>query len=114
MTTVTAIEHAQTLAEFREAAAETLERVNRTGEPEAITVDGEVRAMLVPAAVYEALVREQLLARDVAAIRRSEAQIGRGEYQTVAEVSAEIRATLLAKKAAQQQQVPSASPAGMA
>ena len=91
-----------------------LDRVNRTGEPEAITVDGEVRAMLVPSAVYEALVEEQLLARDVEAIRRSVAQIERGEYQTVAEVSAEIRAMLLAKKAARQQQTPPAKVAGAA
>ena len=102
MTTDTATEHSQTLAEFRDAAAETLDRVNRTGEAEAITVNGEVRGVLVSPAVYEALVKEQLLARDVAAIRRSLAQIERGEYQTVAEVSAEVRAMLLAKRAAQE------------
>jgi len=35
----TATEHAQSLAEFRDHAAETLERVNQTGEAEAITVE---------------------------------------------------------------------------
>ena len=109
-----ATEHSQSLAEFRDAAAETLDRVNRTGEPEAITIDGEVRAMLVPPAVYEALIEEQLLSRDVAAIRRSMDQIERGEYQTVADVSAEVRAMLLARKAAQPQQGSAAAETGAA
>ena len=93
-----ATEHAQSLAEFRDAAAETLERVNRTGEPEAITVDGEVRAMLVPPELYRGMAKEFWLARDVTAIRRSTADFEAGRHQTVQEVSDELRATLLAMK----------------
>ncbi len=37
-----ATEHTQSLANFRQTAAETLDRLNQTGEPEIITVNGEV------------------------------------------------------------------------
>ncbi len=93
----TAAEHAQSLAEFRDHAAETLDRVNRTGEPEMIVVDGEVRGVLVPPGLY----REIQLARDVAAIRRSDEDIEAGRVQPLAEVSREVRAMLLARQAAE-------------
>ena len=67
MTTIA--EHTQSLAEFRDAATETLDRVNRTGEPEVITVDGEERAVLVSPSVYRDMVREVELAQDVGNIR---------------------------------------------
>lgn len=94
-----ASENAQSLAEFRESAAATVDHVNRTGEPAAITVDGEVRAMVVPAAVYEEMAREVLLSRDVAAIRQSMKEIDEGECQEAGAFFAELRAKLLARKA---------------
>jgi len=100
MTTVT--EHAQSLAEFRDAAAETLERVNRTGEPEAITVDGEVRAMLVPPVVYEELLRDAEEERYAALMRRAVREHEEGKSRPAEEFFDELRAKLLAMKAAQE------------
>ncbi len=94
------VEHTVSLAEFRDASKETLDRLNRTGEAEVITVDGEERAVLVSPSVYREMVREAQLARDVENIRISTAQIAAGQYQTVDEVSREIREMLLARKAA--------------
>ena len=98
MTAVT--EHAQSLADFRATVDETVDRVNRTGEAQVITVDGQERAVLVPAGDYWQMVREAELARDVENIRISTAQIAAGQYQTVDEASREIRQMLLARKAA--------------
>ena len=98
--TATTVEHVLSLAEFRDAAVETLDRVNRTGEAEVITMDGEERAVLVSPRVYREMVREAQLARDVENIRISTAQIAAGQHQTVDEVSHEIRQMLLARKAA--------------
>jgi PHD/YefM family antitoxin component YafN of YafNO toxin-antitoxin module len=98
MTTTT--EHAQSLADFRDHAVETLDRVNRTGEPEAITINGEVRGVLLSPAAYDELAREAQLAGDVASIRRALAQCAAGQYQTVDEVSAELRSKFLAWKVA--------------
>ena len=95
-------EHAQSLAEFRDAAAETLDRVNRTGEPEAITVDGEVRAMLVPPAVYERLVRDADEERYTALMRRAMQEHLDGKSRPAEEFFDELRAKLLAMKAAQE------------
>ena len=98
----TATEHAQSLAEFRDAVAETLDRVNRTGEPEAITVDGERRAVLVPPAVYDDLAREAQVSRDVSAIRRSVADYEAGDYMEANAFFDQLRAKLLARQAVQE------------
>lgn len=94
-----ATENAQTLAEFRESAAATVERVNRTGEPQAILVDGEVRAVLVSAAVYAEMADEALLSRDVAVIRRSLQQYRAGEGQELHAFSHDLREQVMRLKA---------------
>ena len=96
-----ATEHAQSLAEFRDAAAETLERVNRTGEPEAITVDGQVRAMLLSPAAYEKLVRDAEDERYYAGMRQAIREHQEGKGRPATEYFDELRAKLLAMKAAQ-------------
>jgi prevent-host-death family protein len=95
-----ATKHTQSLSDFRRKASETINRLNRTGEAEILTVNGEARAVLMSPAVYDELAKEALLARDVAAIRRSIQQLDAGEGSDVNTVFAELRAELLAKKAA--------------
>jgi PHD/YefM family antitoxin component YafN of YafNO toxin-antitoxin module len=93
-----ASKHTQSLSDFRKKAAETIDRLNQTGEAEILTVNGEARAVLVAPAVYDELAREALLARDVAAIRRSIKQLDAGQGSNSNTVFAELRAELLAMK----------------
>ena len=95
-----ATEHTQSLADVRQSEAETPDRLNRTGEAEVLTVDGEPRAVLLSPAAYEAMAKAYWLARDVANIRISLAEIEAGQFQTIGDASREIRAKLLAMKAA--------------
>ena len=96
---MTATENTQSIAEFRETAAATIERVNQTGEPEFITVDGEARAVVLSRATYDAIAKEYWLARDVEVIRRSMREIDAGNGQEAGVFFAELRAKLLAMKA---------------
>ncbi len=96
-----ATQHTQSLSDFRRKAAETIERLNLTGEAEILTVHGEARAVLLAPAVYDALARETMLARDVAAIRRSIQQFEDGKSQEAVAFFNELREELLAIKAAQ-------------
>jgi PHD/YefM family antitoxin component YafN of YafNO toxin-antitoxin module len=91
----------QSLSDFRQKAGETLDRLNKTGEAEILTVNGEARAVLLAPAAYDEMERELLLARDVAAIRQSEEDIAAGRVQDVGEFSRELRARLLKMKARQ-------------
>ena len=73
-------ERTLTVSEFSKSANETVERLNKTNEPEFLTIDGEPRAVIISPALYDELKREMLLAQDVAVIKRSFEQIDRGEY----------------------------------
>jgi PHD/YefM family antitoxin component YafN of YafNO toxin-antitoxin module len=94
-------EHSQSLSDFLRTATETIDRLNQTGEVEILTVDGEARAVLLSPAVYDELVREALLNRDVAAIRKSIQQVKEGKCQDADDFFDELRSELLAMKAAQ-------------
>ena len=96
-----AAEHTQSLSEFRKKAAETIARLNKTGEAEIITVNGEARAVLLSLVAYDELVREAQLSRDVAVIRRSIQQFEAGDSKEVNEFFGEIRIKLLSMKATQ-------------
>jgi PHD/YefM family antitoxin component YafN of YafNO toxin-antitoxin module len=89
----------QSLSDFRQKATETLDRLNKTGEAEILTVNGEARAVLLAPAAYDEMERELLLARDVAAMRQSEQDIAAGRVQDVADFSRELRARLLKMRA---------------
>jgi prevent-host-death family protein len=93
-----ATRNTQSLSDFRKKAAETISRVNRTGEAEILTVNGEARAVLMSPTVYDELTREALLARDVATIKRSIQQLDAGQGEDATKVFADLRAELLAKK----------------
>lgn len=91
-----ATEHTQSLTDFRQKAAETLDRLNKTGEAEIITVNGEARAVLLSPAVYDEMVREA----HAASVRRAIKQLDAGGGQHLHAAMDEIRAELLAMKAA--------------
>ncbi len=88
----------QSLSEFRLKADETLDRINRTGEAELLTVDGEARAVLLSPQAFEALAREIELSRDVCSIRKSIAQINDGKFRDVDDALNSIRSELLDMK----------------
>lgn len=96
-----AAERTQSLTDFRQKAAETLDRLNNTGEAEIITVNGEARAVLLAPAVYDEMAREYELSRDVAIIRQSMKEIDEGKGIDARVFFAELRAKLMAMEAAQ-------------
>jgi PHD/YefM family antitoxin component YafN of YafNO toxin-antitoxin module len=93
-----ATENTQSIAEFRESAAGTIERLNQTGEPEYIPVDGEARAVVLSPAAYATMAREISSARDAEVNRRSLQQYRAGEGQELHAFSADLRAKLIAAK----------------
>ncbi|MCC6422671.1 MAG: type II toxin-antitoxin system Phd/YefM family antitoxin [Phycisphaerales bacterium] len=90
--------HTQSLTDFRQKASETLERINRTGEAEILTVNGEAKAVLLSPVIYDELAREAQLSRDVAAMRRSREQIDQGKSRDVDAIFDDIRSRLLEMK----------------
>ena len=100
MVSMIASEHTQSLSEFRKKAAATIDRLNRTGEAEIITVNGEARAVLLSPAVFDEMARESQLNQDVEAFRRANKEIQEGKYQDVGAFFDGLHAKLLAMKAA--------------
>jgi PHD/YefM family antitoxin component YafN of YafNO toxin-antitoxin module len=92
-------QHTQSLSEFRDRAAETLDRLNRTGEAEVLTVNGEARAVLIAPAVYDELARELEVARDAAVIRQSMKEFDDGKGLSIEEAHQQLRGDLRAMKA---------------
>lgn len=98
MTTVE--QNALSLDDFRATARETIDRLNRTGEAETLTIDGEPRAVLVTPAVYAEWLRLWQLEIDVKNIRQGLKEIAEGKGKSVDEVFDPIRKKLLAMQAA--------------
>jgi len=95
-------EHTQSLSDFRQKAGETLDRLNRTGNAEILTVNGEARAVLLSPAAYDELARDAQLSRDVTFIRRAMQEIQDGKGMEAGAFFDGLRSTLLAMKAKQQ------------
>lgn len=95
-----ATEHTQSLTDFRLKAAETLERLNQTGEAEIITVNGEARAVLLAPAVYDEMARDYQFNRDVEMMRRAMKEIEAGKGLDARAAFDELRKKLLAMKSA--------------
>jgi PHD/YefM family antitoxin component YafN of YafNO toxin-antitoxin module len=93
-------EHTQSLTDFRQKATETLDRLNRTGEAEILTVNGQARAVLLAPKVYDELAREAQLTRDAAAIGKAMKQIDEGAGMTSEQVFGPIRKRLRGMKRA--------------
>jgi PHD/YefM family antitoxin component YafN of YafNO toxin-antitoxin module len=94
-----ASQHTQSLTDFRQKADETIDRLNRTGEAEIITVDGEARAVLLSPAVYDELAREAQQTRDASVIRQAIREIDEGKGQEAGAFFDSLRSRLLAMKA---------------
>jgi prevent-host-death family protein len=94
-----ATEHTQSVTTFREKSTEILDRLNRTGEAEILTVNGEARAVLLSPAAYDQMVREGQLARDVATIRRSMNEFEEGKGRPVDKAFDDIRTRFLKMQA---------------
>src|SRR5688500_14966441 len=88
--------HTQSLTEFRQKAGETLERLNKTGEAEILTVNGEARAVLVPPSLFDELSREAQIAQDVSTIRKSMRQLDEDEGMDASAFFASLRKQLQA------------------
>jgi PHD/YefM family antitoxin component YafN of YafNO toxin-antitoxin module len=88
----------QSVAEFSRTAAETLDRLNATKEAEVLTVDGEPRAVLIAPEVW----RQVSLEYDLKTIRQAIKESAEGKGRDVREVFGELRAKLLAMKAAEE------------
>lgn len=89
----------QSLTDFRQKATQTLDRINRTGEAEILTVNGEARAVLLSPAAFDEMTREAFIAYDVAAISQSIKESAEGKGRDADEFFDEVRAKLLAMKA---------------
>lgn len=93
-----ATEQTQSLTDFRQKATETLDRLNRTGQAEIITVNGQARAVLLSPAAYDALAREAEISRDVEMIKRSQREFDQGLGRGAGEFFDELHARLLKMK----------------
>ena len=91
-------QHTQSLSEFRKNAAETINRLNKTGEAEILTVNGEARAVLVSPAVYDQLANEAQIVQDVEVMQRSIRDLKEGKGRKATEFFDELHAELLAMK----------------
>jgi PHD/YefM family antitoxin component YafN of YafNO toxin-antitoxin module len=88
----------QSLTDFRQKATQTLDRINRTGEAEIITVNGQARAVLLSPAAFDEMNREAISVQDAAAIVRSIKESSEGKGRDAAEFFDEVRARLIAMK----------------
>src|SRR5688500_7378264 len=86
----------QSLTNFRQKASQTLERINNTAEAENLTVNGEARVVLLAPAVYDEMMHEAQLARDIAVMRKAIAQIEQGKGRDVNAVFDDLRSRLVA------------------
>lgn len=91
-------EHIQSVSDFKTNYTRTLDRINRTGEAEILTQNGQARAVLLSPKAFDQLMDDAQLTRDVAMIRMSHAEYQRGEARLADEVFDELRGKLLAMK----------------
>lgn len=93
-----ATQNTQSLSDFRQKAADTLERLNKTGEAEIITVNGQARAVLLSPAVYDQMMRDANISHDVTVVRKAMKQIDDGQGLDVDDAMTPLRKELLAMK----------------
>ena len=91
-------EHTQSVSDFKTHYVKTLDRLNRTGDAEILTQNGQARAVLLSPKAFDQLMDDAQLTRDVAMIRQSHAEFERGEAIPAEKVFDELRSKLLAMK----------------
>ena len=99
---VTSNENTQSLADFRQNAEQTIERMTRTGEAEVLTVDGQPKAVLITPEVYDELRGFATTEEDLENMRISIEQLDRGEGIPAEVFFAELEAELKAMPAAEE------------
>lgn len=83
-----------TLSEFREHAAEHLDRLAATGRVEVLTIDGEARGVVAPVEVFDQLLRRVEDLEIAASVRRGLDDVAAGRVYDGRETIAEMRAKL--------------------
>lgn len=91
----------QSLNDFRDNCDTTLDRLNRTGDAEALTQDGEIRAIMLSPKAYEQLNTAAEFANRLATIQQSESELSQGKGRPAEAFLDELRSKLLKKKADQ-------------
>jgi PHD/YefM family antitoxin component YafN of YafNO toxin-antitoxin module len=94
--------HTQSLTDFSAKADEVFDRLDKTGEAEVITVNGEARAVLLSPAVYDEMARELQLSREADMMRRAMREHDEGKARPAQELFDELHAELLAMKEAEE------------
>ena len=97
---MTGTERTQSLSEFQDTAADTIDRLNRTGEAEALTVDGTPKAVLLSPGIYDEIARDHRLAQAVQMIRRASRETDQAKGLDARPAFDQLRAELLAMDAA--------------
>jgi PHD/YefM family antitoxin component YafN of YafNO toxin-antitoxin module len=92
-----ASQHTQSLTDFRQKASETLDRINKTGAAEILTVNGEARAVIMAPDVFDRMAREAELTRDATIMRKAIQEMNDGKGVDIDEGFATIRARLLSR-----------------
>ncbi len=82
------------LADFRQGAAEHLDRLTRSGEAEVLTVDGEAKGVVMSPAAYDRMADLAEQAEITAGIRRGLADVKAGRVRPAEEAIRELAVRL--------------------
>lgn len=85
------LDNIHSLSDFQRKTKEYLERLERTGQPEVLTVNGEARFVVQDAQSYQKLLDELDRAQAIAGIRRGLESVAAGRTQPMDEAFEEIR-----------------------
>ncbi|MGB0768654.1 MAG: type II toxin-antitoxin system Phd/YefM family antitoxin [Phycisphaeraceae bacterium] len=88
----------RTLADFRSNVDQTLDRLQKTGDAEVLTENGEDRAVVLSAKAFEELSTAARFAQTLATIQQAETEISEGQARPAEALLDELRAKLLKAK----------------
>jgi len=94
-------EHTQTVTDFRANYAQTLDRLNRTGDAELLTQGGEARAVMLSPKAFDELSSAAELVKTIVTIQQSEAEIAEGKGRLAEGFFDDLRTRLLNMQAKQ-------------
>jgi len=88
-------DHTQSVTDFRANYAQVLERLDTTGDAEILTQNGQARAVILSPKAFDELMADAELARTMAMIRQSEAELSAGKGRQADDAFAQGRARLM-------------------
>jgi PHD/YefM family antitoxin component YafN of YafNO toxin-antitoxin module len=91
----------QSLNDFRDNWDQTLDRLNRTGDAEVLTQDGQPRAIVLSPRAFDELNTAAALAQRLATIQQAESEATEGKGRPADDFFDELRRTLMSQKARQ-------------